>query len=383
MSTCELEVVPVFSSVEAVREAQLAKREHLPADLYPRDGNLALSELEGRIAHLMGIDRGRVLAYNTGMSAAVDAWESAHLTRETVVLCGEQSYSQSSRYLGGELVRRGTRVVRVDTGSIEAVREAIDKHQPQLIAFETVTNGPDMPVLDLEQLLSFPPLQRLKPVIVLDHTLPSSSSLSLVEIMSRSPHRIIGVESGTKFFARNREMLGMAYSFCDELMGGLRERRQMVGSLPTTGAVERLLEVIARGRDDFNRRNQTILSNTLRLALACANSPYDGELFFVSYPNLPTHPNYNYASSHYPEGAAPVLFLQSANPARLDQYELTRRLWDHSLIRRLCRLGQSFACDQTRIWPDDKYPAVRIGGGIEAEAAIEELAASFTQALTT
>lgn len=231
MATKEvLSRVPSFPDIKAVRAAQQSKRELREADLYPRDGSRELFQLERDIAGIMGVRQGNLLLYNTGMLAVTDVLEISRPGVGTRILRGYQQYSQAGKYISDDLRLRGALIFQADSGSIEDISRALEARKPEIIFFETVTNGSEMAVLNVEEFLRLPVLQELDPLIILDNTLPTSTAMPLGEAMAVSGRRIIGVESGTKFIGLNREMCGMAYTFNQDLLRSLKERRQRTGS---------------------------------------------------------------------------------------------------------------------------------------------------------
>ncbi len=375
--------VPSFIDLEDVLAAQEAKRNHQARDLYPRDGSLGLFSLEEEIATYLSVRRGSLLLYNTGMSAVVDALEVNNPTFGTKIVRGAQQYSQAGGYISQDLKQRGAKSYLVDAGSIEDLDHVLIKHEPDIVFLETVTNGSEMAVLDVEQFLKLDSLARINPVIILDHTLPTSSGKRLSEIIEASQRRVIGVESGTKFIGMNTEMSGIAYTNNDELLTRLKQRRQRTGSLLSSSAAETIQRVMPRNVDEYNKRNIRILRNTSRLAQACYSAESGQSGFIVTYPNLPSHPQFEYVKTAYPDGAAPVFFIQLTNFAENGHHELTRALWRNDTIRLMCELGQSFGFDKSRIWPDDHAPVVRVSGGTYLPKEEIELERAFYLVLSS
>lgn len=369
-------VVPDFNSIAEVRQAQFCKENLLPANLYPRDGYEKLLELEQRVSSLVGVSAENLLLYSSGMSAIVDALEVTNPTQGTTILYGEELYNQSHFYLQELLAKRGVKVVPVDSGSIEDIEQAASKYNPKVIFLETVANGPDMPVLDVEGLVESSVLARQKPLIILDNTLPTPTNLPPGSILS-SHDNILALESGTKFYARNHELCGITYAREIELLDSLKLRRRIGSGLSFSAA--KVLEVTLLPRDKFHSRNKRILSNSFTLAKACFS--VDNGQFFTVYPNLPNHPNFEYAYFNSPEGLAPLFFIQLPLAGKLDQFSLTEKLWQNSAVKRYYQLGQSFGFDHTRIWPDPNYPAIRISAGTEGDEEIQELAEAFKNTL--
>lgn len=358
--------VPSFFNIDAVRDAQQAKQRQEEADLYFRDGSRSLFDLERHVAGILGVKEGSLLLYASGMSAVVDALEILRPTVGTKIVKAYQHYSQTGGYITDELRARGALVYDVDSGSQDSVNRAVQQRRPDIVCFETVTNGSEMAVLDVRSFLRG--LGDLDPLVILDNTLPSSTGLPLGQVLEDSGKRIIGVESGTKFLGLNTETSGIAYTANRDLLTALRKRRQRTGSLLSLSAVETIRGCMPRCADEYNNRNQAIFRHTLRLARACSNSQ-DLDKFIVVHPNLPDHSNSDLANSIAPDGISPVFFI---NPTSFypDHYEIAARLWGDPTISSLCDLGQSFGFDRTRIWPDDNTSVVRISGGVYS--ALEE-----------
>jgi cystathionine beta-lyase/cystathionine gamma-synthase len=96
--------VPSFKSAELLQQGLEAKSNYEYVDLYPRDGSVALGEVEDRIAKLAGVEDGRVLAYSFGMNAVCAAIDMAvHLKsdgeRFPTIACGQDTYSQTRKFL--------------------------------------------------------------------------------------------------------------------------------------------------------------------------------------------------------------------------------------------------------------------------------------------
>lgn len=374
--------VPAFPSIEAAKRALDAKAELKPANLYYRDGTLALARLEAHVGSLIGTEGEDVILYNTGMSAVVDALEIAGPSRGTVILYPEQFYSQIGRYAENVLRdQRGARVAMVDTGSPASVSSVVIRLNPDIVFFETVTNGQDMPVLDTEKLFAEVSTLEKKPLVILDNTLATPTGLPLAKRIKDLQFPVIVVESGTKFYALNQEAFGIATTNNSTILRGLRERRQMTGSLLSASSVEKVENVILPTKEEFDRRNKAIFGNTRALAEACAIIGEQTGKIIVVHPNLPSHPNYELASKQFPDGASPVFFIQSMGFNDEDQYAIAQALWDIPIIREKCELGQSFGFDKTRIWFDPSYASIRVSGGLEKPDQIEVLKRAFQEGL--
>ncbi len=373
--------VPFFANIEAVKAAQLAKKEQREADLYPRDGSKELFRLERSIAEMLRVNPGNLLLYNTGMSAVVDALEVTRPTVGTKILRGTQHYSQAGNYITDELRSRQVSVLQTEPNSMADISAALISRRPDIVFFETVTNGSEMAVLDIEKFLRLQVLQDLNPVIILDNTLPSSTAVPLGAIMAASDRRIIGIESGTKYIGLNGEMCGIAYTYNSDLLLGLRKRRQRTGSLLSVSAVETIRDYMPKTAEDYHQRNGIIFRHTLRLAKACSDSPINGKEYIITHPNLPPHVDHQTADAYSVNGVTPVFFIQ---PMTFEEghYKIAESLWQNPVISSLCELGQSFGFDRSRIWPDDSSATLRISGGIYSEAEQAELDKAFYEALS-
>lgn len=384
MAATEIKIrVPSFPDIEAVKAAQKAKREQTRAqDLYPRDGSKALSALERKLAGLFGVRPDNLILYNTGMSAAVDALEVIRPTMGTLILRGEQLYSQTGNYISDDLKGRGVKVYETDAGSIPGIEKDLTVRRPDIVFFETVTNGSSMAILEVERFLSLPILAELDPLIILDNTLPTVTAMPLGVLIGESARKIIVVESGTKYLGMNTEMCGLSYTANTDLLVRLRERKQRTGSLLSVSALETVKKVKPKTAERFHQRNRSIFGNTLRLARACSVALGKNNGFEVVHPNLPAHPNSKYANLRSPEGISPVFFLVPEDLGVSESYyQLADKLRHHPLISALTDLGQSFGFDRTRIWPDDNSPILRISGGVYAQKEQTELERAFYEAL--
>lgn len=362
--TSKLPEVPSFASVPALIEAQRRRANMEPVEMYPRDGTLGLVAFTNTIAELVGVPSRRVVLYPNGMLAIAEALELTHPTTGTVLVHGDGLYSQSNWYITQELKNRGVKTVQVDGGSLSQIIREIERHQSSIAFFETVANSQSMSVLPIEELLSHETVKRVKPLIILDNTLPTPAGLPMRGILDGTDLNVIVVESGTKYYGLNQEMLGIAYSNNEELIRQLLDRRKRRGPTPSPSATLQLARIIP-SKEEFARRNLQTLQNTFSLATAAQEAEIAGGAFVVMYPNLSSHSNSNYANRRFPFGASPVLFIGATREDRLDHNDLATILWNNPVIRQFCKLGQSFGFDETRIWPDDRSGNVRIAGGTE------------------
>jgi cystathionine beta-lyase/cystathionine gamma-synthase len=377
--------VPVFDSVEELQHGLAAKRQFSPVDLYPRDGTEFLSGVEARAAHLAHVEPGNLIMFNSGMSAVQAAIEVGLASAEAekssddqVVLAhAYQLYSQTA-VLTRSLGRRGIKLVAFDSGSPTAIERMLANHSPDVILTETIGNGPDVPVLDTEHLLSAAAEQANRPTVLLDNTLPLSTASPLGETLSQEENVLV-VESGTKSYTLNNELSGFIYSKTPALVKAVLEYRRTTGVMPGLGSLERIDSLLPSSREAFDARNRRLYETTGKLALALFEIQDEASDFIVLHPGLTTHDNYAISAERYGGGATPLFFLQCTGP--YDQFCLAERLWSSPEVQRHTDLGQSFGFDRTRLLPDERAPAVRIAGG--AYTDVEALGAALQEAALT
>lgn len=418
---------------------------------YDRYGYENLEKREAEVAKLVGIEKGNLLLYNSGMAAITESLESLHLTKGDVLLYSQSVYGESKELIERDLASRGVKCVPIFSGKIEEVKKLIDRYHPKAIFTETVGNAPDMPTVDLDalfkkveeindkyekdlsltkilkkqltrktglkeeklnqlvklfeqtarkvnQIHSYMPLRLLvrelekekidignrritllelksmidsawlakreKPItVVLDNTIPTESSLDLSREIKKTKTPVLVANSGTKFFAMDLGTMGIVYSNSPEKILELKLRRMSTGTyLPP--AVETILP--ERNKEEFDLRNKQVLQNTKALAQSFAKLVDRGiGIKAVSHPNLPTHPNYEYANKHMPDGASVVFYIECD-----DAKKVARKL--HEKIAGMVEYGGSFGFEKTRIaWFSDSL--IRVAGGNESPEELQKL----------
>jgi cystathionine beta-lyase/cystathionine gamma-synthase len=357
-----------FESVSELREGLDAKAQFEAVDLYPRDGSLLLGEVEAGVAQLTGVERDEALVYASGMAAVTDAIDVAlHNSADSdtlpIVACASETYSQTKRYIENFLRNKRARILYFDSGDTEEVGRIIRDRQPDVIVAETVSNYVNVPVLDTVFLLEQVNDQEKAPTIVLDNTLPLSTAEPLGERL-RPNDNVIVVESGTKSYSFNVELLGIAYTKNTQLLDYLRRYRRTRGTLPGLQSLDLVSGILPTSREQFDDRNSRLFRNTGDIALQLAFHNGDNSDYVISHPCLPSHANHELYKNRYPDDAAPVFYIQSW---KLDQYSVAERLWSHPGVREQAKLGQSFGFDHTRIVADENVGAVRIAGGADTD----------------
>lgn len=385
--------VPNFSypSIVALQEGISAKDAYRydKHDLYPRDGFSSLARLERHLAQLVGVDDdGYILLTTTGMSAIVTAIETANPTKGDVIVHGFQSYSKSREYIEEDLQPRGIKPVGVRISNLDAVASAINVHRPKVVFFETVSNGTEAEILDIEGFLRLPILKEVNPRIVLDNTLPTDSNLPLAHLIKQTDLKIIGVESGTKSYALNQDLAGIIYTYDRDLFKKLQRKRRR-GDSPGQSLVKTLEGVIPPTKEQFDRENRTIASNTAALALACWGAT-DSRKIMIVHHGLPDHPQSSLANALYPSGASPVFFILSQPQWQGSENDVSIETIAKALETSLLANGllpnkdfyfaQSFGFNKIGISVvPDSY--IRIAGGLETSEQLEKMKRALADGL--
>lgn len=363
--------VPCFDSVEEFKRGLAVKKQFGPVNLYPRDGCVLLTDLEARIEGLMGAVDGITVAYNSGMTAACSAIDTAlnhSASNRPLVAFSYGLYKQTRRYIE-RYVGKKVAVCVFDSGSTEDVGRVLNELKAEVIVTESVSNHIDAPVLDIDNLLDLARSSHQVPTLVIDNTLPLSTGMPLTAKLQRSD-RVIVVESATKSYTFNRELLGIAYTKHTEIGKTLLDYRRTAGTIPNGASLRHIVELLPKTKAEFDKRNRRLYDNTEALAIALHSAGFE-----ASHPAIAVHPNHELYRRDFPGGGTPVFYIKSST----DYCELAKQLWKHPEVRRHARLGQSFGFDETRILIDENAGAVRLAGG--AETKTEALIPALVEAL--
>lgn len=461
----KIDVSGAYNSVEEWKKIFQDWSEGKPVEGYARYDYPKLQEREKEVAQEIGADK--VLLYNSGMAATVDAFESLNLTKNDVLLYSPSIYDESKKFIERDLATRGVKCIPVESGKLEEVAKLIDQYNPKAIFTETVGNAPDMPVVNLDGLFekaeqanekyqkkltlstllekqlvrknwiqewlkiqpggeigpqeklelqnlvqkfketggqienthNYLPLRELvrdlerqgikiaenrrttllelkslfdtinlakreKPLtLVLDNTLATETNLDLSKEIKKTKAPVLAVDSGTKFFARDKTTMGLIYSNSPDKMTELYLRRMRSGTYLPKGSEALLPELT---KEEFDTRNQQILTNAKILAENFAKMIGKIGIQSVSHPNLPTHPNYEYVSTKMPNGATTVFYVRCENA-----WQTAKKLEEVGL-RGKVEYGGSFGFDKTRIgiFSND---IMRIAAGNESPKELEKI----------
>jgi cystathionine beta-lyase/cystathionine gamma-synthase len=361
--------VPSFESNEALRQAMDDKAQFVNSDLYYRDGSYALGDIEKKLAELSGFAEGEVLAYNSGMSATAAAIDCglAHAEREKPLLaCAGESYSQTKRYIENFVRGQRADVIVFDSGDIDSIKGVLNR-RPDVLFTETISNYMNMRVLDVSWLLG---ALREAPetTAILDNTLPLSTAMPVAEELEEGD-QVVVVESGTKSYTLNEELLGLASTKNRDKFDWLQRYRRTRGDLPGNHAQSFIADRLPRSRAEFDERNLRLFRSTGQVAFALAQRAAEvgDDQFIIEHPSLSGHDNAALYAEQYNGGGAPLLYITATQS---DQHALFDKLLSNPVVEEHVRRGQSFGFDEARVIYDEFQPAIRISGGAETDGKV-------------
>lgn len=357
---------------------------------YFRGGSKNLANLEDRIAKLVGVDKGSLALTTSGMSAVMTAFEISNLTQESIVVHGKTEYGQIYNYIDVDLRAKGVVPMEVDTGSISDINKTLclainkyGKNNIKAIFFETVGNGPETPVLDIEKFLALPILQKINPFIILDNTLPTNAIVSLASYVKKSKLKIIGLESTTKFYLMNQDLGGLFFTFQKDLLQQLLTKRKRIGATPGPSLIEKYQTLLPKNTRQFNKENAAIMRNTFLIAKACSQAKWLGKKFIVSHPNLSSHKNYHYVNAHFKNGCTPVFFVSVSSGAPFSSEKLFYLLEKNGAFKDT-EFSESFGFYKTGVSYGSRYNGyIRIAGGLESHQKAEKIGERLKEALSS
>lgn len=370
----ELNVRPY--TLDEIKSASRGIESIVPKSRYPRSGTEELSLFEKKISNVLDIDSKNLLVFTYGMAAVVAAIESTSPNNRTVILHGKNEYSNNKNYINKTLQKRGVMSIEVDSYKIEKLESVIEESKPQIVFLETVGNGLKIPVLDLEKFFQIKYLKEKKPLIILDNTL-AAGVITPKQILTFEGN-VIGVESGLKFYTRHEGAFGFLYTNNNNLIPDLAEYRKQTGTTPDLYQTK-LISSKLIGRWDFHIRNDLIFRNAKIIAELSNEMCNKNSAFAVHYPNLTNHENYGYVKERFPQGAAPLFFIEPKNG--ITELELTEELLKNPIIQKSCEIIESFGYDFTAIWPNTDMSFVRISAGTEKEDEVIALGNAFKESL--
>jgi len=143
-----------YETVEEWKEVFDKWLKGTPVKGYDRYNYPDLIKREEEVAKLVGVEPGKLLMYNSGMSAIVEALESLSLKKGDVLLYASAVYDQSKEFMQKNLIDRGIKCIPIESGDIDKTKALIDEHHPKVIFTEIVGNDLNMPVTDVDALIN-------------------------------------------------------------------------------------------------------------------------------------------------------------------------------------------------------------------------------------
>lgn len=352
-------VIPTYNSVSALHNATALRLQGVSA--YIRYGTAVHSGVEARIAEVAGTEPSQTMMYNSGMSAVMSAVEAGRALancENPKIAYAKELYAGTTRWLKAYTKRNNIDFCTFDSGDSQDIQKVISEFQPDIILVETIGNYASMPVLDHDALLQFVRAQPNQPLVVIDNTLPLSTACPIYDAI-KATDNVVVVESGTKAYTFNVEMLGISYTKNTQVLQAMRAARNE-GSLPGVGTA-RYIDELLPTKESFHERNQRIFDKTLDLAnqlKACASG------FTVNHPGT---------------ASVPVLFIKPHTQSLTDALQFAEQIGNDLEVQKHVTIGDSFGFDQTSFYSGKDIDFIRIAPG--AEADIDALAQAIKQSL--
>ncbi len=349
--------------------------------LYPRDGDPLVTEIEQALSLVTIAGQESNVVVSAGMAAVSGA------TRYALQLKGRegvkrptlahppQLYTQSTNSFEG-LKFMGVETTLFDPGDTAAVDRLFDEDKADVIFAETVSNVPDIPVLDIEHLLARTrDAGEEAPILVLDNTLPLSTGIDFDGLLTRRD-RVLLVESATKAAMHNSEHLGVVYSPHQALINGFRKFKVTEGLVTSVNAGPAILEALEATAPGFHERNRALYESTAILGTwvaAARRALGDDAEFTVSFPELEDHPNHEYSAGHLKDGVAPVVFMGCTSFEEDVARKFLKRISEHPAVEEQIEqgqvyLGQSFGFKEATLLYDPNANQVRVAGGYDIDS---------------
>lgn len=281
-----------------------------PGREYARDdGTPTWESLE---ALLGGLERGRAVAFSSGMAAIAAVFDQ--LPAASVVALPDDGYQGVAGLAAAGAARGRWTVERVPVADLGAWIEAC--RRCDLVWLESPSN-PLLTVVDLEAVCAA--ARRPGTILAVDNTFATPLNQQPLELGAT-----VALQSATKFIGGHSDLLaGAAVTRDEALWHALRKSRELTGATP--GTLEAFLAV--RGartmalRLERSQRSAQILAERLQAHPAVTA---------VRYPGLPSHPTYEIARRVL-RGFGSVLSFDTAGDAAFaDRVCRSTRLIQHA-----------------------------------------------------
>jgi cystathionine beta-lyase/cystathionine gamma-synthase len=237
---------------------------------YSNPTNRALEEL------LTDLEGGAgALATCSGMAAMQTALTVALADRKRSIVASQSLYGASINMLMNLFEPQGVSIHFVDFCDLQAVEQAIEKHQPGVVVMETVSN----PILRVPEMDRIAQMARaVNAALVVDSTFTTPM---IVRPLEWGAHLV--VHSLTKFLSGHGDVLGGCIISDAEHLTPLRGYGRLVG--PVLGPFESYLAM--RGIKTFPLRMERQCANACRVAQWLASHPSVERVFYLADPKHP------------------------------------------------------------------------------------------------
>lgn len=147
-----LDVTGTYETPEALIENVEKAIKGEPARMYSRYAYPELQEKEKQVKEAIGLEKGEVLLYNSGMAALTEALQASLRPGDTL-LYDPHTYVVMPEVMA-DYEKRRVRTIPVNFGDAEAIRLAIRQYRPTVLIGEVVSNSEKgMSVIDIDALL--------------------------------------------------------------------------------------------------------------------------------------------------------------------------------------------------------------------------------------
>jgi cystathionine beta-lyase/cystathionine gamma-synthase len=344
--------------------------------IYSRYRNPTVVSVEKQLMELNGI--GWSILAQSGM-AAIDIALSIcqESTDKKPWLFFTEIYGGTNSYIDSILIkRRNVAIQRFspngDSYNMEKYIETLDKYQPKLVYFETVSN-PMLIVSDCKRIISEAKKRNI--IVIVDNTFPTNYLWNpLVDGVD------MVVESATKYLSGHGNITaGVLSGTNEELLKAAIEYRKWIGHMISPDDAYRLGSQLKTFMLRFKQQIKT--AHKLAKFLEKHN-----KIAKVLYPGLESHPTHKIANLLFGnKGFGAIITFQFAGQTDEDKRELSRnfikKIAEH--IELIPSLGDcnTIFMPIDAVW-GDKYPfpgTIRLSIGIEAYEILENI---ISQALT-
>lgn len=262
---------------------------------YQRFGHPSEDDLADKVAALEGAEAALVFA--SGM-AAISTSLLAHLPPGSHVIAGDQVFAQTAEILRWLDDGRGVEVTFVNMGNLEGLKSAFHANT-HLVYVETPCN----PTLRVTDIAAVSALADERGVMVfVDSTFATP--------MTQQPLALgasLVLHSATKLLGGHMDVMGGVVAGAAGVLRPIYEMKRMLGGVLDPQASWLLL----RGIKTLPVRTERVFASAKALAEFLQRSP---AVEFVSYPFLPTHPDFDVASRQMSAGGGVVSFSMKGGP---------------------------------------------------------------------